>query len=97
MRKKTLYIGLIFIALQIADTLLTQWAVANCGVIEQNALMAPIVGTSLFPIVKIVPALVVVPVLAWIAKRYARLVDWGLTGAVIFYAVIMGTNLMELI
>lgn len=97
MKKKTLTLGLIFIALQLADTLLTQWAVANCGVIEQNSLMAPIVGSFLFPVVKIAPALVVVPILAWIATRYARLVDWGLAGASIFYVVILTSNIMELV
>ena len=100
MKKRTLTLGLIFITLQLADALLTQWAVANCGVIEQNPLMAPIVSSPLFLIVKIVPALIVVPIMAWITKRYARLVrliDWGLTGASIFYIVILAGNITELI
>ena len=97
MKKRTLTLGLIFIALQLADALLTQWAVTNCGVIEQNPLMAPIVGSFLFPVIKIVPALIVVPILAWTAKRYTRLIDWGLTGASIFYVVILTGNVMELI
>ena len=87
-----------FIGLQAADTFLTMWAV-NHGFTEVNPLMAPIAGTWVSPVVKVVPAIIVAVGLAWLTRRWPRtrtVATVGLVTVVVFMIGILASNLLEM-
>ena len=98
MKKLVRTLGITFVALQVTDAFLTLWAV-NHGFEEVNPLLAPIAGTWLSPLVKIVPAALVVWGLDRLGHRYPRtrlVSDVGLGAAIVFLGVVLVGNLGEL-
>lgn len=98
MKKLILTLGIAFVALQVADAFLTLWAV-NHGFEEVNPLLAPIAGTWLGPVVKIVPAALVVWGLDRLGRRYPRtrpVSAVGLGAAIVFLGVVLVSNVAEL-
>jgi len=87
------------VAAQIADSFLTLWATNN-GFVEVNPLMAPIAHLWAMPVVKIVPALLVVWGIAKIQKRFpiiVKPVSVGLVACIAFYAAVIVSNISEII
>jgi hypothetical protein len=88
----------LFISFEIIDAFLTMWAVQH-GFTEVNLLMAPIAGTWLGPLVKIVPTLAAAGLLLWVTRRWPHtrpVAGFGLVAACGFMAIIIGSNLLEL-
>ena len=99
MKKLLLTLGIAFVALQVADAFLTLWAV-NHGFQEINPLMIPIAGTWLSPLVKIVPAALVVWGLDRLGRRYPKtrpVSAVGLVAVVAFLGVVLVGNLGEVL
>lgn len=87
------------VAAQIADSFLTLWATNN-GFVEINPIMAPIAHLWALPVVKIIPALVVVWGLAKLQKRFpiiGKPVSVGLVACIAFYAAVLISNVSELV
>ena len=87
------------VAAQIADSFLTLWATNN-GFVEVNPLMAPIAHLWIMPVVKIVPALLVVWGISKLQQRFPVLgtpVSVGLVVCIAFYAAILVSNVSEII
>ena len=98
MKKLIATLGIAFVAAQAADAFLTLWAV-NHGFQEVNPLLAPIAGTWLSPLVKIVPAALVVWGLDRLGRRYPKtqpVTAFGLVAAVAFLGVVLVSNVAEL-
>lgn len=98
MKKLVVILGIVFVAAQAADAFLTLWAV-NHGFEEVNPILAPIAGTWLSPLVKIVPAALVVWFLIRLGRRYprTRLVSAVAFGAaIVFLGVVLVSNVAEL-
>jgi len=91
-------LSMAFIGLQAADTFLTMWAV-NHGFTEVNPLMAPIAGTWVSVLVKVVPAILVAICLARLTARWPRIrnvVNVGMVAVVVFMVGILTSNLLEM-
>ena len=87
----------LFVGLETIDAFLTLWAMQH-GFTEVNPLMAPIAGTWLGPLVKIIPALAAAWLLLWVTRRWPRtrpVAGFGLIMASCFMAIIIGSNLLE--
>ena len=87
-----------FVGLQATDAFLTMWAV-NHGFTEVNPIMAPIAGTWVSPVVKIVPAIIVGIVIARLTRRWPRIrnvASVGMGVAVVFMVGILTSNLLEM-
>lgn len=98
MKKLVRTLGITFVALEAADAFLTLWAV-NHGFQEINPLMAPIAGTWLSPLVKIVPAALVVWGLDRLGRRHPKtrpVTAAGLGAVIVFLGVVLVGNLGEL-
>ena len=90
---------LAFIVAQVIDGFLTLWATNN-GFIEANPLMAPIAHTWIGPSVKIIPTILVIWGISKLINKYPRIrkpATAGLTACIAFYAVIIYSNVSELI
>lgn len=88
----------LFVILETVDATLTLWAVHH-GFTEVNPLMAPLAGTWLGPLVKIVPALAASWLLLYVARRWPRTMKIMRTGLVVvccLVALVIASNLMEL-
>jgi len=99
LKKLIVTLGIALVAAQAADAFLTLWAV-NHGFEEVNPIMAPIAGTWLSPLVKIIPAALVVWGLARLGRRYPRtqpVTAVGLVAGVVFLGVVLVANLGEMI
>lgn len=91
-------LGATFVGLEAVDAFLTMWAV-NHGFTEMNPLLAPIAGSWVSPLVKVLPAIMAVWLLGWVAERWPRtrmVTNAGFTMAVVFMAAILVSNLCEL-
>lgn len=98
MKKLVLTLGITLVVFEAADAFLTLWAVNN-GFEEVNPLMVQIAGTWLFPLIKVIPAALVVWGLAYLGRRHPRtrpVTVFGLTAAVAFLGVVLAANLGEL-
>jgi hypothetical protein len=89
----------LFATLLIADGALTFWA-TNHGFTEVNPLMAPFAHTVLYPVLKLVTALLATLIVTALSKRFPRLqrvarVGYALFSA--FYVIILATNVIELV
>ena len=87
------------VAAQIADSFLTLWATNN-GFVEVNPIMAPIAHLWVMPVVKIVPALLVVWGIAKLQRRFpviGKPVSVGMVACIAFYAAVLITNISEII
>jgi len=88
-----------FVAAQIADSFLTLWATNN-GFVEVNPIMAPIAHMWAMPVVKIVPALVVIWAIAKLQRRFpiiGKPISIGLVACIAFYAAVLVSNISEII
>jgi len=91
-------LGITFIGFQAVDAFLTVWAVNN-GFTELNPLLAPVAGTWVSPVVKILPAVFAVWLFAKAAGRWPRtrpVANAGFTVAVAFLGAVVVSNLCEL-
>lgn len=98
MKKLIATLGIAFVAAEAADAFLTLWAV-NHGFQEVNPILAPIAGTWASPLVKILPAALVVWALARLGRRYPKtqpVTAVGLVSAVAFLGVVLVSNVAEL-
>jgi len=98
MKKLVAILGITFVVAEAADAFLTLWAVNN-GFVEINPLLAPIAGTWLSPLVKILPAALVVWFLARLGRRYPKtqpVTAVGLVVVVAFLGVVLAANVAEL-
>ncbi len=87
------------VAAQIADSFLTLWATNN-GFVEVNPLMAPIVHLWTMPVIKIIPALLVVWGISKLQRRFPAIgkpISVGLVVCIAFYAAILVSNVSEII
>jgi len=94
--KKLTYL---FISLQAFDAFLTLWA-TNHGFQEINPVMASIADTWWIVAVKLVPAIIATWFLGRLASRYPivrRVTVGGLGAACIFLAVVLVSNIWEII
>lgn len=89
-------LGILFIALQAADVVFTNYAVGILGYVEANPLMANIVGTPMFTLLKVPPAIMVTGLCARVAMRMPALAVLGLMAANAFMVVVLATNVAEL-
>lgn len=91
-------LGIAFIGLEAADSLLTMWAV-NHGFTELNPILAPIAGTWVSPVVKVLPAVFAVWLLTKVTSRWPRtrpVANAGFATAVAFLGAVIVSNLYEL-
>ena len=89
-------LGILFIAMQAADVVLTNYAVGILGYAEANPLMANIVGTPMFTLLKIPPAIMVTGLCARVAMRMPALAVLGLMAANVFMVAVLATNVAKL-
>ena len=89
----------LFISLQAVDAFLTLWA-TNHGFQEVNPVMMSIADSWWIVVVKLVPAIMVTAFLARLAYRHQlvrRVTVAGLGAACTFLAVVLVSNIMEII
>ncbi len=95
-----LTLAALLIGLEALDMALTAWAV-SLGYTEANRLVAPIVGTWLWPALKIIPTVVVavgiVYVSRWLLEAQRMAVIAGLAAANVFLAIVLALNIAQLI
>ncbi len=87
-----------FVGLELADTILTMWAVQH-GFMEANPLMATLATTWWFPVVKLLPAILVACIVVWVARRNLKLsrpAKIGFACCILFLAAVLVSNLMEM-
>lgn len=100
MKKLIISLGIIFIVAQSADAFLTMWAAHNLpGFQEMNPILAPIAGTWLSPLVKILPSALIAWGLYRLGTRFPKtqlVTIVGLVGVVVFYAAVLGSNMVKL-
>ncbi len=88
-----------FVMLIITDGLMTLWAVNN-GYKEVNPLMAPVAASPLFLVFKVVSVLLIVAAAWFFIRRFPRL-SWivaiALGSGIVCYALVITTNLWELL
>ena len=97
--KRLVILAIVFIALQAMDAGLTIWAV-NHGFHEVNTLVAPIAHSWLLVVAKVLPAILAGLWIRWMYARFAivrPVFSIGLSVAVVFYVVILASNLYEVI
>ena len=96
MKSKILAIS--FVVLIAFDGFLTFWATNN-GYVETNTLMFPFTRYSLFPIYKIITALVAVAIVSYLVRRFPKL-NWvaniGYGISIVFYTWIIALNLIAI-
>ena len=94
-------VAMALIGMQAVDSFLTMWAINTQGAIEANPLMASIAHTWMSPLVKIVPVIIVVALLAVPAvqnNRKFRLASIaGMVAGVAFLALVTCLNVGELL
>ena len=91
-------LGITFVGLEAVDAFLTMWAVNN-GFTELNPLLAPVAGTWVSPVVKILPAVFAVWFLTKAANRWPRIrpiANAGFAVTVAFLGAVIVSNLCEL-
>lgn len=93
----------LFILLEIADSLMTMWAVNN-GYIELNILVRPIADSWLLLLIKVVPAIIVGTVLIILMDklRYKHqiitgIVNIGMLSCVTFIGFVVYLNILQLL
>jgi uncharacterized membrane protein len=94
----TAKVGAAFVGLELADACLTTWAVSR-GFVELNQVVAPFIGTWVFPAVKVAPAVLAVLAAVKVARRWRRtetVVGMGLLASVVFMTAVLASNLFEL-
>ena len=96
MKKLILSLAIGFVGLQAIDAFFTMWAM-NHGFQEVNPYMVGLAGSWLSPVVKIVPAALVSAGVVKIGKRYPVAATIGLSAVVAFYAVVIASNIGEVI
>lgn len=98
MKKLIRSLAVTFVAFEAADAFFTLWAV-NHGFQEANPLLAPIAGTWISPVVKILPAALVAFFLARLGDRFPKtrpVTAFGLFAVVGFLGVVLAANTVEL-
>ena len=98
MKKLIRTLVIVFVALTTADAFLTLWATNN-GFQEVNPLMVSLAHTWAFPVIKIIPALIVAWALSKLNARFPRtrsVTAVGFGAAAVFLAVVLVSNLGEL-
>jgi hypothetical protein len=99
MKKAVVALALLFLALETTDAFMTLWATSH-GYQEINPLMAGITTTWLFPVIKIVPAIIAIYVLLHLSKysQFSRLIAvLGFLTANTFVGLVIASNIAELI
>jgi len=88
-----------FVTLIAVDGVFTFWATNN-GYTEVNPLMASFAHTLLFPISKIVTALIAIAIVGFFVKHFPKF-SWvatiGYSGGVALYTLVLASNLMEVV
>ena len=101
MKKLVVILGIAFVMAEAADAFLTLWAAWNLdGFQEVNPLLAPIAGTWLSPLVKILPAALVAWGLSRLGNRYPRTLPvsaFDLVAVTAFLGLVLVSNVAEII
>lgn len=82
---------------QILDGLLTHIFVSHELAREANPFVAILAKESYFPLLKLAGALTCIFLLWWVGKRYRHLAVIAASAHAVFYAVILGWNLLVLL
>jgi len=88
--------AILFIVLELIDGILTMWATQN-GFVEVNPLVSPYSQTWLCPASKVATAMLGSIVLLPAVRRHSRLIKAGFILASLFIAVIILSNLYEIV
>lgn len=82
----------LLLTLEIADGLLTHWAVAHGLASEWNSYVNQITGDMLFPVLKTAGGIVSVFALWAISKRFPKVGVTITSGIILFYAAVLTWN-----
>jgi hypothetical protein len=94
-------LGIAFVALEAVDAFLTMWAANTLqGFQEMNPLLAPIAGSWLSPLVKIVPSALIAWGLVRLGNRFPRtrrITAFGMIAVILFLGIVLASNAVEII